>query len=77
MVWEAQWTPFFQTQYLNCSEGSVHVHIGSQIEVPRFEVYQIWEFPTGRWSPPDRRVVIPWNDSWLDITKLNLVHNRG
>lgn len=76
-MWEAQWTPFFQTQYPNCSEGSTVFQIGSQIDVPTYETYQIWEFPTSRWSPPDRRVVIPWNNSWLDITKLNLVHNRG
>ena len=76
-MWEAQWTPFFHTSYPNCSDGSVSVSPGLQIELPHIQYYQVLEYPTGKWSPPERRIIIPWgNETWLDITKLNLVHNR-
>ena len=78
ILWEAQWTPFFHKASPSCPEGSVQIDLGSEIELPPITSYQVWDYPTGKWSLPERHVLIPWNtEMWLDITKLNLVHNRG
>jgi len=76
-MWEAQWTPFFPTSFATGWDASVVIQTGREAILPPIEVWQVWEISTGPWTPPERRIVIPWNDSWLDITKLNLPLNRG
>jgi hypothetical protein len=78
LMWEAQWTPFFSTTFPNCDEGSILFNMGSEVILPPIETYQVWEYPSGPWSAPETHVVIPWHEgTWLDISKLNPVINRG